>query len=168
MAKAVRDVEVVKAATQMASQYDKYGRVTAGYIHFTGHLISMDARMDPRDPEYEKLPGTMPSRNLTIDYIRGKKKRHGTVWFDRQYPGPGGKLRVLRVARMYGVSVKGEKFWYPSLYYGLVLQTTGKPGEYRRIGVAENKNPGPSTEGVPLMQQTDLFASSPKQTIVLV
>ncbi|KAK0644313.1 hypothetical protein B0T16DRAFT_417486 [Cercophora newfieldiana] len=110
----------------------------------------------------------MPLRNLTIDILLNvNQRRVGGVWFDKPYTGSTGKLYLLRLTRCFGVNGMGEKYLFPSLYYGLVMQSTGKPGEYRRIGFAQHISLGVSYDGIPVMDQKDPWAAEQKQTIVI-
>ncbi|KAK4452692.1 heterokaryon incompatibility protein [Podospora aff. communis PSN243] len=159
----VSAVEGIEAVVK-PSGLDPKGRLSSGFLKVTGQLKAADERMDPSVAGYQKLPGVMESLNLTVDYLTTKGVIFGLAFFDEEYRPGGGPVYCLRLALVDNES--GDKM--PSLFLALLLQPTGVNGEYRRIGIGEQREVGTGRYEGPLSSQSDFFAGVPKTTITVV
>jgi len=79
------------------------------------------------------------------------------AFYDLPYQPGLGKLFVLRVA----VMMNGLGNLMPTSFLGLILRATGKPGEFRRVGIVEHRRF--AGEG----GKPDPFAKAPRRTVVI-
>lgn len=141
---------------------DRRGMLKAGYLSLTGHLLEIDKRTDPRSIDYKKVPGVMPSLNLTVDYISLNRRRLGIAYFDQPFRADDaqGRLFLLRVARM----AHSNGAFYPTFFYGLLLRhSPTNPRQFIRVGRAEHRTWSPAEAKL-----SDPFASTPRTTVVIV
>ncbi|KAK0644285.1 heterokaryon incompatibility protein-domain-containing protein [Cercophora newfieldiana] len=160
----IPDVEGIEAVVT-PSGVDPRGRLASGFLKITGQLKAADERMDPTAAGYRKLPGVMESLNLTVDYLTKDGGIFAIAFFDEGYRPGRGPVYCLRIARMESKR-SGESM--PSLFLALLLEPTGREGEYRRIGIGEQREVGTGRHDGPISSQPDFFAGVPKTTITIV
>ncbi|KAK5654622.1 hypothetical protein OQA88_6943 [Cercophora sp. LCS_1] len=161
--KVISDVEGVEAVS-VPEGIDPRGRLKGGHLKLTGRAKEVDPRTDPKSESYEKLAGVMESLNLTVDFVKSDGAKIGLAFFDKDYEPGSGPLYCLRLARIEGS--QGAKL--PSLFFGLLLESTGKENEFRRVGMAEHREVGVGRYGGPVETQPDFFADASKREIMIV
>ncbi|KAK0616526.1 hypothetical protein B0T14DRAFT_604796 [Immersiella caudata] len=146
------------------SGIDPKGRLSSGFLKATGQLKAADKRMDPKAAGYQKLPNVIGSLNLTVDYLTTEGVILKLAFSDEECRPGGGAVYCLRVALVDNES--GEKM--PSLSLALLLEPTSVEGEYRGIGIGEQREVGTGKYEGPLSSQPRFFAGVPKTTVIIV
>ncbi len=107
---------------------DPHGRLASGVLTLIGRVKAIDPRIDPQSPEWNAAP--VFSRNRAAepgDILTYEGQAIGEGYFDRQFEHShqARPLYCLEVLRR----VSHRHRWY-----GLILESSGKPGEFRRVG----------------------------------
>ncbi|KAK1520283.1 heterokaryon incompatibility protein [Colletotrichum costaricense] len=144
------EMEVVVRITQAETTplgLDPRGMLKSGYLQLEGKLRLADPRENPESPGYQRF--STYRKELAIDLLKENGIMVGLAVFDKDYCGSNIPLYYLQVSR---------RVKEPSRWYGLLLEATSQPQEFRRVGFCR-------TEEYPLR---DWFAHVAEEMITIV
>ncbi|KAK7435163.1 hypothetical protein CaCOL14_000034 [Colletotrichum acutatum] len=139
-------VRIIQAETTPLG-LDPRGMLRSGYLQLEGKLRRADLREDPEAPGYQRF--STSRKDLAIDFLKEEGIMVGLAMFDKEYCGTKIPLYYLQVSR---------RVKEPSRWYGLLLEATSQPQEFRRVGFCR-------TEEYPLR---DWFAHVDEEMITIV
>ncbi|KAG7047276.1 heterokaryon incompatibility protein [Colletotrichum scovillei] len=120
------EMEVVVRITQAETTplgLDPRGMLRSGYLQLEGKLRLADPRETPEAPGFQRF--STYRKELAIDFLKENGIMVGLAVFDKDYCGNNIPLYYLQVSR---------RVKEPSRWYGLLLEATSQPQEFRRVG----------------------------------
>ncbi|KAI8215487.1 hypothetical protein K4K52_006247 [Colletotrichum sp. SAR 10_76] len=105
---------------------DPRGMVKSGHLVLSGKVRAFDKRQNPQDPGYfHVVQANSLAKDAVSDYLLEKGEVVGKIIFDEPFKANDQPLYCLQLVR------RKENH---SMWYGLILESTGREKEFRRLG----------------------------------
>ncbi|KAI8170305.1 hypothetical protein K4K49_004990 [Colletotrichum sp. SAR 10_70] len=105
---------------------DPRGMVKSGHLVLSGKVRAFDKRQNPQDPGYfHVVQANSLAKDAVSDYLLEKGEVVGKIIFDEPFKTNDQPLYCLQLVR------RKENH---SMWYGLILESTGREKEFRRLG----------------------------------
>ncbi|KAF4907162.1 hypothetical protein CGCF415_v007474 [Colletotrichum fructicola] len=105
---------------------DPRGMVKSGHLVLSGKVRAFDKRQNPQDPGYfHVVQANSRAKDAVSDYLLEKGEVVGKIIFDEPFKANDQPLYCLQLVR------RKENH---SMWYGLILESTGREKEFRRLG----------------------------------